>query len=453
MSPLRSFWRRARRVTWRAAGLAVRLLAAVLLVIVLGTGEELDRSLRGRVMPFVRDELYDFVSWEASALWGKLAQDLLGVQPYLDADTNAATLTAYLDTLAQVQLLEARIDRIYADLSVGDPAAASADLAARRDDLRAQLEAAQPLAESILEDQVSAVLADEGFALLGQVLPPVSMHMTALPTLLIVSPRDRIEMAVQVELNPLPVEQRAPIENEIDAALDVSSIIEPLGGLSLYPSMIIETGSLAQAVEITAHEWSHLVLMAGPLGLEYALLPETRIINETVATYFGREIALRVLTRYYPGEPLPVYPSYLAPVETPPEAAPDFDFDATLNETRVYVDALLALGQVDEAEAYMEAQRQVFVAHGYAIRKLNQAYFAFHGGYQAGPGAGGTDPIGPAVEELLLLSPDLHTWLSTLRGITTRDGLLAALAEARAAAGPAALPPVTAPALPSPTPD
>jgi hypothetical protein len=432
--------------------LVTRLLAAVLLVLVLGTGEELDRSLRGRAMPFVRDELYDFVAWEVDALWGKLTQDLLGVQPYLDPETGETVFKNYLTTLAQVQSLDAQIDQIYADPAITDPASASAPLVERRDDLRAQLEADQPLAEAILEDQVSAVLAEEGFGLWGQVLPPVSMHMTALPTLLIVSPRDRIEMAVQIELNPIPVERRAQIESDIDAALDVSSIIEPLGGLSLYPSMIVETSSLAQAVEITAHEWSHLYLMAGPLGLEYAAAPETRIINETVATYFGRAIALRVLPRYYPGQPLPVYPSYLNPVETVPDEVTGFDYYATMNETRVHVDALLADGKVDEAEAYMEAQRQVFVAHGYAIRKLNQAYFAFHGGYQGGPGAGGTDPIGPAVEELLALSPDLHTWLDTMRDITTRGELLAALDEARAAAGITVSPTPTPTALPAAAP-
>ena len=43
----------------------------------------------------------------------------------------------------------------------------------------------------------------------------------------------------------------------------------------------------------------------------------------------------------------------------------------------------------------------MFVAHGYGIRKLNQAYFAFYGGYQSGsPGEGGSDPIGPAVQAI-----------------------------------------------------
>ncbi len=98
-----------------------------------------------------------------------------------------------------------------------------------------------------------------------------------------------------------------------------------------------------------------------------------------------------------------------------------------MNKTRVQVDTLLAAGKIDEAEAYMEARRRVFVANGYAIRKLNQAYFAFYGGYQDEPGAGGTDPTGPAIEELRLLSPDLLAWLQTMRGITTREQLIAAV--------------------------
>jgi hypothetical protein len=73
------------------------------------------------------------------------------------------------------------------------------------------------------------------------------------------------------------------------------------------------------------------------------------------------------------------------------------------------------------------------VSNGYPVRKLNQAYFAFYGGYQSAPGAGGTDPIGPAVEELQDRSPTLHDFLDRVRGITTRGELLAALDTARRA--------------------
>jgi hypothetical protein len=75
----------------------------------------------------------------------------------------------------------------------------------------------------------------------------------------------------------------------------------------------------------------------------------------------------------------------------------------------------------------MERRRRLFVANGYGIRKLNQAYFAFYGGYQSGePGVGGEDPIGPAVQAILDASPSIHEWVVRMRDITTRDELLAA---------------------------
>ena len=99
-----------------------------------------------------------------------------------------------------------------------------------------------------------------------------------------------------------------------------------------------------------------------------------------------------------------------------------------MNETRVTVDQLLADGKVDQAEAYMEQRRELFVAHGYLIRKLNQAYFAFYGGYQtASPGEGGSDPIGPAVAAIKAQSTSIYDWIATMRGIVTRDQLLAAV--------------------------
>jgi hypothetical protein len=90
-----------------------------------------------------------------------------------------------------------------------------------------------------------------------------------------------------------------------------------------------------------------------------------------------------------------------------------------MRETRIRVDELLAEGKIEEAEAYMEERRQEFVANGYGIRKLNQAYFAFHGAYADEPGAAGADPIGPAVRELRARSPDLHTFVGRIAPVTT----------------------------------
>jgi len=99
-----------------------------------------------------------------------------------------------------------------------------------------------------------------------------------------------------------------------------------------------------------------------------------------------------------------------------------------MNETRVTVDFYLWLKRVDLAEAYMQAQRFVFAAHGYNFRKINQAFFAFYGGYQGsnGVGAGGADPTGPAIDRLRAQSDSVLTWLNKMRAITTRSELLAA---------------------------
>ncbi|MBI5961289.1 MAG: hypothetical protein HY866_21300 [Chloroflexi bacterium] len=439
------------RALRRLITLASRITMTLLLVVLLNDGVTYDLSLRGRVNALAKDVVFDYVSWEIDALWDKARQELFGVYPYLDETEQRAALNAFLDTLGEAQTLEAQIARFYTDPAVSDPAAASADLRAERDDLRRELSGDQALVEGIIEEQVSAVLIDEGFGVLGQVIPPVWMHFSELPAALIVSPRDRIESAAQLTLNPIPVDEREALETHIDAELNTASIVVSLGGLSLYPSMIEEPDyppadrrwNLARAFEVTGHEWAHNYLMASPLGLEYDVRAETRIINETTATFFGRAVAREVMRRYYAEFPAPDYPSFLGTAADPipvaviaepardPDAPLPFDYYREMNRTRIQVDFMLWQGNISGAERYMEARRRLFVANGYRIRKLNQAYFAFYGGYQGEPGSGGSDPIGPAIEELLLLSPDLESWLNTMRPITTRDQLLAALDTAR----------------------
>jgi hypothetical protein len=101
-------------------------------------------------------------------------------------------------------------------------------------------------------------------------------------------------------------------------------------------------------------------------------------------------------------------------------------------ETRTRVDEMLAAGQIGVAEAYMEARRQEFVANGYQIRKLNQAYFAFYGAYADEPGATGTDPVGPMVQEIRDLSPSLHEFLQTMVPIGSFEELRETLERLKA---------------------
>jgi hypothetical protein len=334
--------------------------------------------------------------------------------------------------IGRAQSLEAEVAAIFGDPAIADPEAASAAIRAERDALRADLRARQPLAEAILEGQVASVLIDQGFGVLGQLVPPMSMHFTRVPNLLIVSPRDEIRFDISINVDPLPVDEIVALETRIDESLDMSSLIVPLGGIALYPAMILETHSVGRAVDVFAHEWLHHYLFGFPLGLNYDFAGETRIINETTASIFGRTIAPLVLERYYPE--LAPRDSVQALQTVAQDTAP-FDFGREMDITRRTVDDLLAAGEVAEAEAYMQERREFFYANGYLIRKLNQAYFAFYGGYQSGePGGGGADPIGPAVQGILDLSPSIRDWIVTMRTITTREELLTVHAQMVAAA-------------------
>jgi hypothetical protein len=334
--------------------------------------------------------------------------------------------------VGEAQRLEGEIRQAYVAAGMSDPEVGTAELQARLREVRREIRDRQPLAEAILEEQVAHVLADEGFDLLGQTMPPVKMHFTPLPQLLIISPRDRIERAYQMNLvHGLSTAEREAIEAEIDETFDVSSLVTGIGGLSAYPSMLLESSSINWVTEVTAHEWTHHYLTPRPLGWHYLSSGETRTINETVASIVGNEVGRRVVARYYPEylpeepEPGPGPEADDDEEEIPEEAVdpPAFDFRREMRTTRVRVDELLAAGRIDEAERYMEERRQLFVREGYAIRKLNQAYFAFHGAYADQPGAAGEDPIGPAVREAFARSPDLRTFVSRLAGVTTLEEL------------------------------
>ena len=99
-----------------------------------------------------------------------------------------------------------------------------------------------------------------------------------------------------------------------------------------------------------------------------------------------------------------------------------------MRETRVTTDELLAQGKIEEAEAYMEERRQVFWQNGYLLRKLNQAYFAFHGAYADVPGgAAGEDPVVPAVRSLREQSDSLADFINAIGQMTSFQELQRAI--------------------------
>ena len=373
-----------------------------------------------------RDLRFDYLSWTTGALLEKGQALLDDAQRDLTEDDRRAYVLDYLAQIVAAQQVEGAIERAYIDPAVSDPAAATAGPAAVAQSLRDDIARRQPLAEAIVQEQVAALLVEEGLALGSTAWPPVMMNVAPLPYMLIVSPRDRIAQVDSASLVPgLTAEARDALESAVYEQLDQSALVVPIGGLGTYPAMIRETGSVNWLAEVTAHEWAHHWLSLHPLGVRYLADPQMRTINETVASIVGQEIGPQVIARYYPEYALPATAEARAPsaVEAEP---PAFDFSAEMATTRATVDSMLAAGEIDAAEAYMEQRRQLFVANGYLIRKLNQAYFAFYGGYAAEPGgAAGADPIGPILRGLRTASPSLWAFLRDVGGVTSYDDLVA----------------------------
>jgi len=374
--------------------------------------------------PWVRELVsayeFDYFGWEANALLGKLGAIVDGSHLYVTGEGRRRAVLRYLQDLDTVRRLERSLVEMLADPANGSNGQFADNLRDEIESARSDLTAKQPLFESILQEQVSELLQDEGFGPLVGPFPPVGFTLTQTPLMLIVSPREEISRLYSITLeHGLPIDLRGRLEDEILTSVDRSALIVPIGGLGVYPAMVVENSGINYLSSTVAHEWAHHWLTFRPLGLMYEQDPSLRTINETVASIFGDELGRMVVERFYP-ELLPPMPDE-EPSESA-EAAQDpnhFDFNDELGETRIEVERMLARGEVESAERYMEERRQFFWEHGYRIRKLNQAYFAFYGAYADRPGAAGADPIGPLIVQLREESPSLREFMRTMSKVTS----------------------------------
>ena len=385
------------------------------------------KTLEDRLHIIAVDSSFDFYSWTLDAIHIKLDQSAIGTPGYFTAFDQHQIVVQYIQLVRVIEYTQNNINLVYADPSIKDPEKASADLRQQMAQYNAQYAALAPLAEAILEQQVTQVLNENGLTTGGQPIPWVSYHITPLPLDLIISSRNKIEQKTSYQLKAdLTIEQQTSLENSADKQLDVSSLIVPIGGLATYPTMIMRTTALDWLSSTIAHEWTHLYLSQRPLGIHYESASELRTMNETTADIAGNEIGRIVLEKYYPE--LLAESSTLQLVshttsKTTPETPP-FDYRAEMHTTRVKADELLAAGKVAEAEAYMEERRKLFWDNGYPIRKLNQAFFAFYGAYADQPnGPAGEDPVGPAVRALRQQSPSLKAFLERIAQFSTFEQL------------------------------
>lgn len=413
-------------------------LALTLAIIIAATGDA--PRLTGtsdRVRSFTREIEFDYPNWVWGAAWTKLEQSAVGLPYLFDRGTNKEIVIDYLRATQSLMQAEVQVEEIYANPEITDKEATSAYVRGQRDELIARQRSLAPLAEATLQSQLTDALAELKLTALGQPIPPVLYHTSSTPLALIVSERSIIQQIANISVSPtLTLDDQISLEDEVARSLDVSTLVVPIGGVGVYPTMVMETTDLRWTLETIAHEWTHNYLNLRPLGINYSTTSELRTMNETTASIAGNEVGGYVLQEYYP-ELLPSgfkpnlglisFDEAFLPSSALDEPAP-FDFRAEMHETRVTADKMLAEGKIEEAETYMEQRRQFFWENGYLLRKLNQAYFAFHGAYADAPGgAAGEDPVGPAVRALREQSTSLADFINTISWMTSFEQLQQAI--------------------------
>jgi hypothetical protein len=291
---MKKFFKRAGRILLVTLSVAAGILLMTASILPAGDRTE-------RIRYYTRNLEFGFEGWMLNALRMKVFEGALGATGYLSDEVRHRLVSDYLMTISHIYRKENEINQVYTDPSVTDANAASAPLRVELEQLQSHRDLLAPQAEEILQSQIGYVAEQMGLTMGGQPMPPVLYRSIPLPFVLIVSPRDAIRADENIALQPgMPIEDRVALEEKIDHAVDMSSLVVPIGGLGAYPTMVLETDNLDSLSEIVAHEWTHNFLSLRPLGASYMESPELRTMNETSASIAGKEIGRVVLEQFYP---------------------------------------------------------------------------------------------------------------------------------------------------------
>jgi len=378
------------------------LLLSIVILVLLGAvngGDSLSASDAA-----VAPHKYNLVRWEIDHFmdkWVNKFQDILPWNSEPSREERIAQAQEFFDLRTQIRELEQGLPADADDLKIAEITEQIGRLRQRRREI-------QPDVEETMESEISAVLAQEGFSSrIGLIFPPVDTVYADSPGALIISPRDRIAQISSTLLKPgISGQERGRLEDLIFREDGMSAIIASTGGVATYPSVVSASGTLHDALVITAHEWLHHWFFFQPLGQHFWDNADMTTLNETAATIGGEIIGDRAFAAMT-GEVFNREPA----AATVPDPN-GFDFNAEMRETRLTAESLLAEGSIEEAESYMNERRQFLEDSGYFIRKINQAFFAFHGSYATG--AASVSPIGDQLEELRAGTGSTEEFLKTV---------------------------------------
>ena len=402
--------------------MSIKLIAMIglMLVCFLGIGCAPIRGFDSSLKSIVESYRFSILKWEFKVLPAEVSKALFGKQEKVDEEVQV--VTEYFLLIERIKTLNTKIEAINRSDGQGELAPLKAELTT----LQEQKKALEDIVAGVMVRQVKATLAQQGifnpldkYIRLKFTFPPLNFRLEKPPHLLVVSPRDRIESMREIALRQnISVEEMEDIEARVDK-LGVSSLVAALGGFSgVYPSFVTDEASLRFTFDTAAEEWLHKYLVFKPLGFRYLLdltgvsrNYEIATMNETLASMVSKEIGSIIYEEYYSW-----YEN-----GAPPEQDADSEFNREMREIRRAVDEYLARGEIEQAEKFMEERRQYLASKGYYIRKLNQAYFAFHGAYADRPTS--ISPIGVELKQLRSQSDSLKDFLDTVAAMTSRQDL------------------------------
>jgi hypothetical protein len=403
---------------YRNKNVLIIVLLSLLLPAVMGctAPDDFDDQVDTLTTPYQ----FHLFNWEVKTLAKEFVKVFTG-QPDI-SDNGTDTVVTFFDNKQKINELESAIGLTKEGKKIDDLPIME-DLLSKLQKENAGLAAK---AERVIESQIRAEYSRQGiynpfyrYTGFKTGFPPVNIILAGPPRELIISPRDKIEtLKTMVLLPEMTRDEMEDLELSIDK-LGVSSLVEGLGGIATYPSYVTDDSGIRFALETAAEEWLHQYLAFTPLGFRY-VLDVTGIkkdydlvtINETVASMVSKEIGDNIYRNIYGG-------STNTTGQNPPGSG--FDLNRTMREIRLAVDDMLARGEIDEAEQYMERQRQYLEDNGYYIRKLNQAYFAFHGSYADSPTS--VSPIGVELNDLRTRSTTLKDFLDAVMKIKSLQQL------------------------------
>ena len=374
---------------------------------------------------------YNLTSFEVRHIPAKWLHRLNSALPWVEIDDEIrmAHLDRYPD-LAR-ELRSAR-DDLKSALARGDATAISI-AESQIDALIAERNRIRDAVEELLEAAISTELIKLGLHQNGEFIwPPVDFRIDDTPHVFVTSPRDEIQRDSVRLLRPDLTEQdKQQMEDHVFESADLSSVVLPTGGLASFPNLVPSDYSLQSLLEVSAHEWLHAYLLFHPLGRAYWSNGDMTSLNETLASRFGQEVG-RTVYNQLTGEDVKVLEPPYTPHDDSNEDDPsednedengtktsseEFDPREYLHDTRLQTEQLLEQGKIQEAETYMEDRRQTLVENGHNIRKINQAYFAFHGTYADSPSS--TSNLATHIWKLRQQTANVGQLVKTLQTITT----------------------------------